>query len=428
MALTNLTNSTSPNTVERATADGDPFDREHVNGLAQNFDEHDHTSSKGLPVGRVQTSSAPAQSGQVRVNGDTFQWWGSSAGAVRTAVDTASDQTIAGEKVFSENVGVGVTPSAWGATWRAVQIGQRGALWSDAAGSHTDLSDNTYYDGTDHRAIQTATASKITLNSGVFTVNTAASATAGDVQTFAERLRLDAAGALFVGDTSNANMTVGLTINQGTADDEALALKSSDVAHGMTDLAETDTYGTLRKMEPTQGGLGIHGYGENNIGMRLNALAVSDDTTKSAAASAYFDLLAQKKTGATAGAQGANANLVMIRDGGGSAQFIFDADGDSHQNVGTAWTNFDAYDDTALLNSVAHEVARPGDPIKDEFRSWLTYNREALEKAKLVAFNEAGGHFVNMSRLTMLLVGALRQQGEQLRALSARVAPLLEAR
>ncbi|MAH47768.1 hypothetical protein CMI37_18245, partial [Candidatus Pacearchaeota archaeon] len=44
--------------------------------------------------------------------------------------------------------------------------------------------------------------------------------------------RINAAGTYFMNDTANGNMTQGLTINQGANDDEILALKSSDVAHG----------------------------------------------------------------------------------------------------------------------------------------------------------------------------------------------------
>ena len=49
----------------------------------------------------------------------------------------------------------------------------------------------------------------------------------------------DGAGIVFIGDTANAQMTTGLTINQGTADNEILALKSSDINHGMTGVTET---------------------------------------------------------------------------------------------------------------------------------------------------------------------------------------------
>lgn len=62
------------------------------------------------------------------------------------------------------------------------------------------------------------------------------------------------AGTQYIGDTANADVTLGLTINQGTADDQILALKSSDVAHGLTTLAETDTYLSVAKVSATLGG------------------------------------------------------------------------------------------------------------------------------------------------------------------------------
>ena len=61
-------------------------------------------------------------------------------------------------------------------------------------------------------------------------------------------------GSLFIADTTNANMTTGLTINQGAADNEILALKSSDIAHGLTSITETDTYFFVKKVNATAGG------------------------------------------------------------------------------------------------------------------------------------------------------------------------------
>jgi hypothetical protein len=60
-----------------------------------------------------------------------------------------------------------------------------------------------------------------------------------------------------IGSAGSAMMTKGLAIDQGAADDEILALKSSDVDHGMTDLAETDTYGVLVKGAAASGGIGL---------------------------------------------------------------------------------------------------------------------------------------------------------------------------
>jgi hypothetical protein len=56
--------------------------------------------------------------------------------------------------------------------------------------------------------------------------------------------------------------------------------------------------------------------------------------------------------------------------------------------------------------------------------------RAALQAAKLVTFNEDGHHFVNMSKLTMLLTGAVRKLGEELNEARSRIAQFehLEAR
>lgn len=67
-------------------------------------------------------------------------------------------------------------------------------------------------------------------------------------ETLASRMEIKNAGQILVGtSTANANVTVGVTIQQGANDDAILELKSSDVTHGVTTLAETDVYGSFRK-------------------------------------------------------------------------------------------------------------------------------------------------------------------------------------
>ena len=54
--------------------------------------------------------------------------------------------------------------------------------------------------------------------------------------TVANDLIMASASEVFIGDTAAANVTTGITINQGAADNNIIELKSSDVAHGTTDL------------------------------------------------------------------------------------------------------------------------------------------------------------------------------------------------
>lgn len=229
------------------------------------------------------------------------------------------------------------------------------------------------------------------------------------------------AGILYLGDTANAQMTTGLTINQGAADNEAFALKSSDVAHGMTSLAETDTYLLIQKRSAPSGGITFRALdGTANSAMLLSSVAGAADTTKGTGSTGALYLDGALKSGISSGVMSANGNIVVFGNGS-AATHILDAEGDSHQDVGTAWTNFDDYDDAAMLTALSVHVSQPNDPIRERFREFLDYNRSTLEKARLVTFNEDGHHFVNMSKLAMLHTGALRQAYQRIESLEQKI-------
>ena len=163
-------------------------------------------------------------------------------------------------------------------------------------------------------------------------------------------------GNVFISDSANANMTLGLTINQGANDDEILAFKSSDVAHGMTSVAETDTYGTLMKAAALAGGVKLTGLrdADGTAGQALilqGNLGEAADTTKTTAALGIIQLNSRIKNGTTTQTVGADGNLAVITNNN-TTRFIFDAEGDSHQDVGTAWTNFDDRDDAMMTRSL----------------------------------------------------------------------------
>jgi len=228
---------------------------------------------------------------------------------------------------------------------------------------------------------------------------------------------------VYIGDTANANMTVGLTINQGAADNEALALKSSDVAHGVTGQTETDTYGLIKKADATTGGMRLRGFSESFDALNLDGIATSVDLgARSGSSAGVITLNALQKSGTGVAALGADSNLLVIQNAS-TTKFVFDSDGDSHQDVGTAWTNFDAENDADLLTALSVTVSREDDPIRRTLGEFLNTNRERLEALKLVTFNADGHHFVNMSRLTMLLVGAVRQTNQRLARLEQLLLP-----
>ena len=219
------------------------------------------------------------------------------------------------------------------------------------------------------------------------------------------------AGTMYIGDTANANSTLGLTINQAAAVDEILALKSSAVAHGMTTVTETDTYARVLKFGASDGGVTLNGLTEQGTGVQLLSSVTVEDGTRSTAGVAPAMIDALLKSGTTIASMSANVNMVAIRNAS-ATQFILDSDGDSHQNVGTAWTNFDDGDDIARLDAVALALAPAHDPLRAAFIDQLEAARDtiaAMPGKPLVTFNDDGHHFVNMSRLSMLHHGAIRQ-------------------
>lgn len=103
-------------------------------------DIHTHRAGYGTGVGRV-GSVAPATTGDVQITGDSFVWWGGTAGATRSAVDVEGTQTISGAKTFSAATTVvtalsaGTTPAASG----TLRIPNTGSLKARNAGNSADV-------------------------------------------------------------------------------------------------------------------------------------------------------------------------------------------------------------------------------------------------------------------------------------------------
>ena len=150
---------------------------------------------------------------------------------------------------------------------------------------------------------------------------------------------LTVTGTSYIGDTSNANVTLGLTINQGAADDKIFALKKSAVAHGLTSRAETDTYLDIQAYGNSFGGGYILAIGEDDAARSttfgITAWGGQADPTKSTAARALIELFAGEHDGANTVANvTADGNVFgVLAQVGGSAimRFLVDEDGDTWQ-------------------------------------------------------------------------------------------------
>jgi hypothetical protein len=200
-------------------------------------------------------------------------------------------------------------------------------------------------------------------------------------------------------------MTAGLTINQGSADDEILALKSSDVGIPFTDYAEVDTYGALMKSVADEGGLTIRGYAEGKYAIALSAMYVTDDTAKDSTARAPVEIHSWKTNGGTGtGAQGADANTFVVKSGA-DTKFIVDEDGDILYD-GTS-NPFQNHDDIALLAELEDVLSGKTEESKIKDKN--------ICKEKIVYESK----FVSTKKKNMLLYGAIRQMNKRIEALEA---------
>jgi len=124
---------------------------------------------------------------------------------------------------------------------------------------------------------------------------------------------------LYIGDeTENTEMSAGLTINQGGADDQIFALKSSDVDHSYVSNMETDTYFSIKKNVVSRGGTFIQTLAEDESDIkslfRVYAYGGQADDTKTSSSQAFFEFFATEHTGAGGlRSLAPNDNVLAIR-------------------------------------------------------------------------------------------------------------------
>lgn len=161
-------------------------------------------------------------------------------GSGSLAVHTAPSVAAGGSQGFTErllinepgNVGVGVSPEAgWSASWRALRIGFGGALWSYSVTGTTFLSNNSYYDGTNFRAIRNAPATAIMLEDGTgqIELRNAVAVGAAATQTYVPRLAVGPTGKVTI--TPDAGVAA---LRIGTTDQPKITVASAAPSSPMT--------------------------------------------------------------------------------------------------------------------------------------------------------------------------------------------------
>lgn len=364
----------------------------------------DATSLTISPVGPHAIGGATDANSQTRFTGA----FSSPAGSARAIyIDTALSPA-ASQNAFGIWNQAGITEASSGV--HSILSGFRNdPQFTNAAATATDV---IGFDQISFTApVGTTTASSIRVAAPTAaTTNWALNVTSGN--------NYFGAGLNFINDTSNINMTTGLTINQGAADTEILTLKSSDVAHGITSQTETDSFGFVSKAAGTTGGLLVAGFSSATTGLELTGVHTTDVTTKLTTSSGAVIINGALKSGTGLTAIGADGNIAVIRSNG-TTRFIFDAEGSAHADV--EWVAFDKYDDVGMLNTLdAVFVLRKG-AVNHEFTAAMQENKAFLQREGIVNFYDEGPRaMLNLTRMHMLEVGAIRQISRKVQTIEDR--------
>jgi hypothetical protein len=125
----------------------------------------------------------------------------------------------------SGNLGLGVTPSAWGGGFIGFQIKNSMSLWS-GTGSAAYYSNNVYYDGTSRKYVSSATAAEYEQGGGIHSWKTAASGTAGDAISFTQAMTLDASGRFMIGTTTP--LDIATVVMSGSTNGNGLTVRAAN--------------------------------------------------------------------------------------------------------------------------------------------------------------------------------------------------------
>jgi hypothetical protein len=348
---------------------------------------------------------------------------GSSLNALATALTISDDlsSTFAGEVVFgSDGSGVDVSFHSatsgdlmlWDASEEQLKItGTDGAVALDVADGNVKIVDSLYfYDvGGEH----------ISSNGSLLTVT--------GITKFAS--------TVYVNDSANGDVTLGLTLNQAANTDKILAFKGSGVNHGRTGRGETDTYANFMQASGNFGGLlldSIAEDGANDLVTIIRSSGGTASTGKNTSAYGLVDFQIEEHDGSNAAADiASDGNIFTIRayvSSGLRTRFLVDEDGSLYAAAAGhtgdhAVGSLDEYEDAHLIR--AFEKARDAKGLlRDQWDDFVRYNEDDLVNTGVLGDYLENGGLLNMTGLMHLHSGAIWQGYKERKQLEEKVTRL----
>jgi hypothetical protein len=153
------------------------------------------------------------------------------------------------------NFGLGVTPSAWRSTWKAMEFGRAGnSVFGGTSGSSMEVIVNGYVDSTNtYRYANNGAASDYYQTNGSHIWYTAASGTAGNTISFTQAMTLTADGNLGVGTTSPSAL---LTVSKNQNAQTEISVTNSDTTNSSSRARVRALCGTIDTVMTSISGLG----------------------------------------------------------------------------------------------------------------------------------------------------------------------------
>ena len=355
-------------------------------------------------------------------DGGTRLGWVGFGGTSNSVMSLSNDQSDAmtfatggteALRINNEGVlGIKTTPaSGWHTDHGVLQIGT-GAFWVDphdeaSANNMVFLSNNLYRDSADEwRAIVTDEVTRYYQYGGVHYFDTAASTSAGAAISWSSnRLLVDGNGAK-IGDSANANMTLGLTINQAANDNEALSLKSSDVAHGATNYTETDTYFYASKRSAAQGGARLFGFADGaGMAVDLHGLAPTPDTSDTSTSNAVVRIGAYKTDGSSAQQVADGENMFCIHNADAVCRLVLKGSGSMHI-ANTTLSGLDKEDDIGLVRAFQKASSKGVGIVMSKWDEVMKENEEDLRRVGVLS---SESDFVIQQNFNSLIGGSVWQ-------------------
>ena len=283
------------------------------------------------------------------------------------------------------------------------------------SGSVIDLADNApvQFGDADDASIKFDATNTVLATAGSFVLQTNGTT---------EHVRVDTGGTVYINDDANGKMTQGITINQGGNDNNTFDLKSSDVAHGRTGHAETDTYFSLAKYDGAKGGALQYVMMDNeaqcpNFDLRVTGGQATTNATADNCIGLMTIRVAQHDGSNSPTAMTANGFPFVVRctDNDNAAHAVFGVreDGNLYASSTSSNTAFsDSKNDPSLLRGWDHAVDELGlakGVIKNRWDDFVkTRDKELVELGILGDTVENGGLYC-ITQHTKLMNSAIWQ-------------------